>query len=439
MTAGNLTVTAEHLRAAEAILAGRNAARILSAMAPQQPDALLRALLITARRREIELTLMFADLAGGFAFLDDEAERDIRDGRLRLIALAGAINRRWSPLTDYLPCSLWDIDRMLRSGALPLDIVVAQLRDGQNPGFAEFGDMIGYTPSALAMNAAAIFEITSGRGPAGLRCAHTVKLDRADIIIRSDTPAPAPQAITLTAEQREIGRLAASLIPDETTLQLGLGAIAEAVVASLGGKRDLGLHSGILMPSLSALIASGTITGLAKSRDTGIAIATGIYGAGTADDWRNQVKLRPISETHNPKLLLAQDRLWAINSALEVDLTGQVNAEFVDGLRIASGGGQGDFVRAAHVSDGGASVIALPARTQRGRSRIVTRLNSVATSAGQDIDYVVTEHGIANLRGLSARDKAEAIVAIAHPDDRAQLRDPKTPTKPPTRHELKAV
>jgi len=421
-------VSDEHLRAADAILAGCGSARILASMSPQQPDALMRAVLAVARRRDIKLTMMFADLSGSFAFLDEKAEQDVVSGRLQLVSLAGAIHRRWSRMIDYLPYSLWDIDRMLLSGDLPVDIVIARIRDGETGQSADFGEMVGYTASALATKARAIFEVVGGTGPTGFRTTPSFKLDRADIVVRSGPPPrPVEAASQLTAEQREIGRLASTLIPDEVTLQLGLGAIAEAVASSLAHKHALGIHSGILTPSLNNLIKSGVITGQAKSRDVGMTIATGILGSSrSADDWGGQTELRPISETHNPSLLLSQRRLWAINSALEVDLTGQVNAEYVDGVRIASGGGQSDFVRAAHFSEGGASVIALPARTQRGRSRIVPRISCPATSAGQDVDYIVTEHGIAALRGLSAREKAKAIIAVAHPDDRHELSDQPT-------------
>jgi acyl-CoA hydrolase len=139
---------------------------------------------------------------------------------------------------------------------------------------------------------------------------------------------------------------------------------------------------------------------------------------------RQSVTLRPLSQTHNPTTLARQRQLWAINSALEVDLSGQVNAEYVDGHRIASSGGQSDFVRAARLSEGGASVIALPSRTGKRLSRIVARLpeRHRATSAAQDIDYVVTEFGAACLRSRTVRERAEALIGVAHPEVRDSLR-----------------
>ncbi len=225
--------------------------------------------------------------------------------------------------------------------------------------------------------------------------------------------------------QLEIGRLVASLVPDEATLQLGLGAVPEAIVPQLSGKKSLGLHSGIFMPSLCALIANGTITGRAKSRDTGLHIATGIMDAGGAhaSSWGPATELAPVRQTHHPAALLSQERLWAINSALEVDLAGQVNSEFADGVRIASGGGLADFASAGHFSEGGASVIAVPSQTRDGRSRLVAHLGAriQPTLPGQAVDFVVTEHGIARLRGKPVSERAQALIEVAHPAHRQTL------------------
>jgi acyl-CoA hydrolase len=194
----------------------------------------------------------------------------------------------------------------------------------------------------------------------------------------------------------------------------------------LAGKRALGLHSGILSQPLQDLLRAGVITGTSKTLDPGLHVATGVLDDGSDDarsNWGPGVTLQPVTLTHAPARLLRQERLWAVNSAFEVDLAGQPNAEFVGGLRIASGGGQADFVRAAHNSLGGAAVLALPARTSAGRSRIVAHLSPphVPTSPGSDVDVVVTEYGAAHLRGKTARQRALALISIAHPEDRAIL------------------
>jgi acyl-CoA hydrolase len=394
-------------------------------MTPQQPDELLRAFVVAARHREVQLTLMFADLDGAFAFLDDAAREDVAHGRLRLVSLAGSIAPGWSRDADYLPYSLWDIDRMLGDGSLHVDVVVARVHRSDQPGWLGYGDMVGYTASVLGTRAAAVLELAEAPPVTASAVAPRIPASRAEIVLESSAALKARTPVRLSAEHDTIGRHVAGLIPDEATLQLGLGSVAEAVAQKLGAKRDLGLHSGTLTPSLSKLIASGIASGRAKAEDEGIAVATGAFGV-TAEgppQWPGSIELRPISRTHDPRTLARHQLLWAVNSALEVDLRGQVNAEFANGRRVASGGGQTDFVRAAHLSQGGASVIALPSRTSRGESRIVARLPSEhpATSAGQDIDFVVTEHGVAALRGLSSRERAEAIIAVADPASRDLL------------------
>jgi 4-hydroxybutyrate CoA-transferase len=427
MEATGLRVTKEQLAAADSLAARGSPLVVLTAMTPQQPDQLMHAFVLATRRWDVPLTLMFADLDGAFAFLDEPTRAEIASGRLRLVSLAGLIPRRWSRETDYLPYSLWDIDRMLGDGSLDIDVVLARVHQSDRPGCFGYGDMVGYTPVGLTTNAVAILEATDELPSSTGAEAPLIPMGRAAFVLDSNASAKAGASAAPHSEAQEaIGRHVASLIPDEATVQLGLGSIVEAVVKSLGGKRDLGLHSGVLTPSLSQLVARGVTNGRHKSEDKGIAVATGVFGATVEAPlpWHGALELRPISRTHDPRALARHHRLWAINSALEVDLRGQVNAEFARGLRVASGGGQSDFVRAAHLSQGGGSIIALPSRTSRGETRIVARFPSQypATSAGQDVDFVVTEHGVAALRGLTARERAPALIAIADPASRDRLR-----------------
>ncbi len=407
-------------RAAESLLAGLRSARVLAAMSPQLPTELVAELVRVAQARNIELTLLIADLSGAWEFVDESAVDDVIAGRLHLVGLAGGVPRRLSSVVDYLPNSLWEIDRLIATGDLEVDIFVARVGTGAVPGEVTYGEMIGYSESALATAARAGFEVV----PDGVRLdgAGGVRLDRADVITagtpqRSESGAPA-----YSMETKSIARRVAALVPDQATVQIGLGAVPLAVIPELVGKADLGVHSGILPGGLQRLLRSGVLTGLAKERDRGRVVATGVLG-GAVEDWGPEVLLRPIGSTHNPRTLLALERLWAINSAFEVDLAGQVNAEFVGGFRVASGGGQADFVRAAHVSRQGAAVIVLPSRSRSGHARIVPALRPgrPATTAGSDVDFVVTEHGTARLRGLTVEERRAALIAIAHPEDRVAL------------------
>lgn len=423
--AGARHTEAPYVSAARRLLQGRTQATVLSAMGPQQPDALLAAVVRQARENGVQLTVLAADLTGRYDFVDEAAMGSFATGGLTLVTLAGGVPKRLAKLADHVPHTLWDIDRMIRDRLLPFDVVVARMADADLRGHVAHGDMVGYTPSALATDALAAFEVVPGRAWPGTS---PVPLERAEVVVR---PGPTARRAAESSrastdpspEQDTVGRLVAQLVPDGATLQLGLGMVPDAVVTHLHGRRDLGLHSGTLATTLRPLLGI-EITGACKVEDRGVHVATGVLDPLGDSGWGPAVELRPLSETHAPPRLAAQPRLWAVNSAFEVDVLGQPNAEYTGGLRIASGGGQADFVHAAHASDGGAAVIALPSRTGHGRSRIVALLSGphVATSPASDVDLVVTEHGVADLRGRTAREVAEALIAVAHPLDRPALR-----------------
>jgi len=215
-------------------------------------------------------------------------------------------------------------------------------------------------------------------------------------------------------------------VPDRATIELGIGLIPEAVTAALGGKRGLGVHSGAVGDGIAALMQAGTIDNRHKEIDAGVTVATMLTGTrrlyAFAD--RNElIRIRSTRYTHDAVVLGNFRRFIAINSALEVDLTGQVNAETAQGRNIGLTGGQMDFVRAANRAAEGRSIIALPATSRdRRHSRIVPRLvDGVVTCPRADADCVVTEFGIAELRGRTLAERARAILAIADPAFRDEL------------------
>ena len=406
------------------VLSGRQEVRVLAAMGPQQPDGLIRLVLDTALAMKIPVVLLFADLEGRLAFLDEAMRPDIEAGRIKLLALAGAVPRRWGALVDYFPDSLWSIDRMIARGEIAVDLVLARVwARGSGAGY-DYGAMIGYTHTALETGAAAAFEVTPPT-IAGLRASVSIADGRAELVCHPQPSAHPDGAKSRgpSGEEHAVARLVASLIPPRATLQIGIGGIGNAIAEQLAKMPGIGLHSGIIPASLREAICTGVIDGTAKSVERGMAVTTGILGQDSPDaDWQGKVELQPISQTHAPDRLRAHDCLWAVNSAMEVDLSGQVNAEFAGGQRLASGGGQVDFVRGARLA-GGASVIAITARTRDGRARIVAALpaGNPPTTQAQDVDYVVTEFGIAKLRGRSMAERRAALAAIAHPEDRAAL------------------
>lgn len=393
-------------------------------MSPQQPDALIGAVIAVAAESGVELELVVADLTGTFRFLDASGVDAVTSGRLRITSIAGAIPRALSDHVDHVPTSLWDVDRSIASGAFPVDIVLARVVAAPRPDRVSLGAMIGYTPSALSTSAAAGFEVV-GTGTCPAHAPFDVTADRATVSVWVEEELVAPAADdAVTPEQAQIGRHVAALVPDGATVQLGLGSVPTAVIGALRTRRDLGVHSGIVAAPLLDLIDSGVITGSRKSSDRGRHVVTGVLAPGVPPArWGSSLQMAPVSETHSPITLLGHERLWAVNSAFDIDLTGQVNAEYAGEFRIASGGGQTDFMRAAHVSAGGGAVLALTSRTKHGVSRIrrFTDPHIRVTLSGNDVDYVVTEFGVARLRDRSAAERRAALISIAHPDDRPGL------------------
>ncbi|MEV6768451.1 acetyl-CoA hydrolase/transferase C-terminal domain-containing protein [Nocardia sp. NPDC051030] len=247
-----------------------------------------------------------------------------------------------------------------------------------------------------------------------------------DIDIAVHTSRPVAQSLTppATPDLTAIGGHVAHLIPDGATLQFGIGSVPEAVLGALGSHRDLGIHSGILTDAAVELIDKGVVTNTRKTTDRGVSVAAVLIGSQRLFDHAHRnpaVSLRPIGYTHDPERLAAQHRLVAVNSAIEVDLSGQVNAEVAGGRYVGAVGGGAEFLRGAARSAGGIPIIALPA-TAGARSRIVARLSGPVSTARSDAGVIVTEFGHADLRGLTLPERREAMLAITHPDHREALR-----------------
>jgi acyl-CoA hydrolase len=404
-------------RAAAALLDGRQRATMVASLAPCQPDALLAACVAHARAHAIELTVLFGDMTARCAFVTEHDCDLLTSGQLRLVCLAGAVPRWLSPHVDFFPNGLYDVARWIADGTLAIDIAVALVTARSGGGF-DLGDMIGYTPTALDRAGSIGLEVLPGGSDRAGEWGITA--GRADALCAAAAEPAAPATAPASPVRDRIGELVGALIPDDATLELGIGAVPEAVVPYLGRKTALGLHSGILPASLRTLVAAGAFDGSAKSYARGRHVATGVVGGG---GWGDRLRLEPLSVTHAPGVLARQHRFWAVNSAMEVDLLGQVNAEYAADARVASGGGQADFFHAAHLSEGGAAVVAIPARTGSGRPRIVPRIRPPhgITTAAADVDIVVTEYGHAELRGATAAERARRMIAIAHPDDRKAL------------------
>jgi acyl-CoA hydrolase len=250
-----------------------------------------------------------------------------------------------------------------------------------------------------------------------------VRSDEIDVLVHVSRPPPEYPMGPARGIEDSIADHIAGLIPDGATIQLGIGSIPSAVASRLRAHRDLGIHSGVITDAVADLIRAGVVTGARKSIDAGVVVTgflMGSRGLIALAAGEPSIELRDTCYTHDPAVLAAQRQLVAINSATEVDLTGQVNSETAAGRYIGAVGGATDFLRGAARSDGGVPVIALPS-TAGQASRIVARLGGPASQSRADAGVIVTEYGIADLRGLTLSQRQKRMLAIANPDHRAAL------------------
>ncbi|TLX70646.1 acetyl-CoA hydrolase/transferase family protein [Pseudomonas nicosulfuronedens] len=334
-------------------------------------------------------------------------------GANRQLAKAGAL--------DILPCHYSEFPQMIRSGLLRVDVLLLQLAPADEQGRYSLGLAHEYLLPALETARVVIAEVNQA-------CPWTygeryLYEDDLDAILHSDRAPLESPLLQPGPMERSIAERVAGLIEDGSTLQLGIGAIPEAVVQALEGHRELGIHSGTIGDGVADLIRQGVITNSRKTLDTGLTVAGVLMGSRALHRFahRNpQIHMRSTDYTHNPEILAGQDRLVAINSAIEVDLSGQINAETAAGNYVGALGGAVDFLRGARRSHGGLPIIALPS-TAGPNSRIVARLSGPVSTPRCDAGLIVSEYGIADLRGLSLRQRVRRMIDIAHPQFREQL------------------
>ncbi|MDP2660966.1 MAG: acetyl-CoA hydrolase/transferase C-terminal domain-containing protein [Dehalococcoidia bacterium] len=407
---------------AEAVKAVQSGHRVLLGSTCSEPQTLTEALLDDKDRLEqVELVTTILGSKAGYA-------SPAMEGHFRVVTFRPDMSVRDATRAGrihYLPCLLSEAPRLFSGGYLPVDVAMVQLSPPDDKGYCSFSLSIDYTQPAAEAARIVVAEINR-QTPRTLGDTF-IHISKLHYIIESDRApiqvAPAP----LGQPEKAIGEHVAGLIPDGATLQVGVGAIPDAVLASLSGRKDLGVHSGMLSEGMIDLARAGVINGRRKAINPGVMVATCLVGTDRLYQFANdnhQVELYPSSYTHSPLTLSRLDNLIAINSALQVDLWGQVNAEMVGGVQMSGVGGQLDFVRGASLAPGGKSVMALLSTAGNGRhSRIVSHLDPGApvTTSRAEVHYVVTEYGLADLRGKTLRERAKALISIAHPSFRESL------------------
>lgn len=384
---------------------------------PAEPRTLTRAL-VDGRHRVGGRFGVFVGIGQGDALAPEVADRiDVLSycgtGSNRGLARGGAL--------DILPSHYSQLPALIHSGRLPVDVVLLQLSPADDHGRHSLGVAQEYLLAALDRARLVVAEINDQ-----VPWVHGERtLSAADFhaAVHSSLPLPELDRSRAGPVELAIAGHVAGLVENGATVQMGLGAIPEAVLASLRGHRDLSVHSGTIGDSVAELMEDGVVTNARNPLAPGVTSAGLLMGTRRLFDFAHRndaIRLRGTDYIHAPEILARLDRFTAINSALEVDLTAQINSEDSGAGYVGAVGGVVDFLRGAHRSRGGLPIIALPS-TARGASRIVARLNGPVTVPRSDAGLIVTEYGIADMRGASVAERMRRLIAVAHPDFRETL------------------
>ena len=414
----------KRVTAAAAMKSVKSGDRVVFAHACGEPLDLVDALVARAGELErVEINHMVAMGKGEYArpeyadsffhkslFVGASTREAVKDGR-----------------GDYIPVFFSEIPKLFCEGYLPPDVVLVHVSPPDKHGFCSFGISVDYTKPAAQVAKTVVAQVNP-RMPRthGDSFIHVSEIDH---IVESEQDIIELQPPRIGPVEEAIGKHIAGLVDDGSCLQLGIGGIPDAVLLFLHDKNDLGIHSEMFSEGVVDLYDEGVITNRHKAINRDKMTATFLMGTRRLYDFVDDnpaVNMFPVNITNDPYLIGQNDRVVAINSALQVDLMGQVVADTMGADQFTGIGGQVDFVRGAARSRDGKAIIALPSTAKKGAvSRIVAALSpgTAVTTMRADVDYIVTEHGVAHLRGLGSRERAEALIAIADPAFRDQIRE----------------
>lgn len=410
--------------ASDAVRLIRNGDTVIVPSAVGEPPTLLSAL--SNQRRDFrDVTICQVLPLRKYAYFDPETHQHVRHsayflgGASRPGAQAGWV--------DYLPAYFSEVPVMIEQGLIPADVVLSMASPMDEHGYFSLSLGTDYTMAAIKKARVIVLEVNPNVPFANGNC--HIHISQVTALIENDEPIIEVGLPTIGSVQAEIGKYVAEQVPDGATLQIGYGGIPDAVVMQLVNKRDLGVHTELIGDGILTLVEAGVVTNQRKNVHRGKMLATFALGSRKLYQFMHRnpaLEMHPANFTNDPYLAGQNDDLISINATMQIDLIGQCCSETLGPMPYSGTGGQSDFVRAANRSKGGKSFIVLPSTAKDGTiSRVVPALTPGAhiSTSKNDINQVVTEYGIANLRGKTAKQRAQELINIAHPDFRTELRE----------------
>ena len=406
------------MSAEEAVKKIKSGDRVVLGHAVGEPCHLVDAMVANAAAyRDVEIVHMVA--MGKSEYCKPEYRENFRHNSF----FVGGTTRKAveTGQADFTPVFFFEVPKLFRT-SLPIDVALISVTPPDENGKISLGVSVDYTYAA-AKNAKLVIAQVNAMMPR--TCGTYLDVEDIDIFVPYDEPVLVLPSPKIGEVEEAIGRNCASLIEDGDTLQLGIGAIPDAVLRFLKDKKDLGIHSETFSDGVVDLVEAGVINNKKKALHPGKFVSTMMMGTQRLYDFVDNnpdVELYPVDYSNHPNTIAMNDHMVSINSAIQVDLMGQVDAETIGPRQFSGVGGQVDYIRGTALAEHGKSIIAMPSST-KGTSKIVPMLDegAVVTTSRCDVDYVVTEYGIAALKGKTLRERARALIAIAHPSHRPAL------------------
>ncbi|WPC42411.1 acetyl-CoA hydrolase/transferase family protein [Clostridium sp. JS66] len=408
--------------AKEAVSKIKSNSRVVVGHAVGEPSELIDALVENKENyKNVEIVHMVAMGKGEYA--KEGMEKYFKHNSIFVgSSTRDAVN---SGRADYTPCFFYEVPKLFKDRYMPVDVALIQVSKPDEHGYCSFGVSNDYTKPAADCANIVIAEVNENM-PRTMGDSF-IHVSDIDYIVETSHPIIELNPPRIGEVEKAIGKYCASLVEDGSTLQLGIGAIPDAVLLFLKDKKDLGIHSEMISDGVVELVEAGVITNKKKTLHPGKIVVTFLMGTKRLYDFINDnpmVETYPVSYVNDPTVIMKNYKMVSINSCVQVDLMGQVCSESIGMKQISGVGGQIDFIRGASMAKDGKSIIAIPSTAAKGKvSRIVPLLDEGAavTTSRNDVDYIITEYGVARLKGKTLKQRAKELINIAHPDFREGL------------------